>query len=309
LQVRSNDEEQKEASGKFDGDDPVPEAYYPGWSPFSPMSTALVYFLCREGFVIAADGRNTLVSSKERVVTSDEAQKIFPLSGVGMELAMTFRGRTTLYDPSDEYIAFNFPIEFVNAAKAIGSVPFADGNTLLSNLCGLVSGKVRTAQDQIGFSPLPTRRKSESYPFLAVWVDGYIEGVPYRGGITFSHVDQRIGWAIDPEHSLIRPSRYWSAFYGSDTIGGLLFDSKDQRLSPYRTAGVERIADEVRKLQPTLAMEDAIEAALNYVRACSDPDLRQIDPDNCGGIGGHIHIATITPNDGFQWHIPSKGLR
>jgi hypothetical protein len=38
-----------------------------------------------------------------------------------------------------------------------------------------------------------------------------------------------------------------------------------------------------------------------YIKACSGPEALAMDPKPCAGIGGRVHIATITPKDGFQW--------
>ena len=42
-------------------------------------------------------------------------------------------------------------------------------------------------------------------------------------------------------------------------------------------------------------LDDLIRQAYVYIKACS------LDPYCLSTIGGHIHIATITPKDGFNW--------
>jgi len=50
------------------------------------------------------------------------------------------------------------------------------------------------------------------------------------------------------------------------------------------------------------SLEHSREFVEDYIRECSE--RRGIEPD-CAGIGGHIHIAQITP-DGFSWLIEPK---
>jgi hypothetical protein len=40
-----------------------------------------------------------------------------------------------------------------------------------------------------------------------------------------------------------------------------------------------------------------------YIEACSSAKALEMDPEICKKIGGHIHIAEITP-DGFRWRVP-----
>jgi hypothetical protein len=49
-----------------------------------------------------------------------------------------------------------------------------------------------------------------------------------------------------------------------------------------------------------LSLSEGIEIAETYIRACDSNEGRQVDPALCAGIGGHIHIAAITPA-GFKW--------
>jgi hypothetical protein len=75
---------------------------------------------------------------------------------------------------------------------------------------------------------------------------------------------------------------------GSQAILRLLLDGRDRRLAVY-------------KLEPPRNMPEAIATATKYIRAYSDPEAREIDPKACAAVGNRIHIATITPTDGFRW--------
>ena len=38
-----------------------------------------------------------------------------------------------------------------------------------------------------------------------------------------------------------------------------------------------------------------------YIEACESDQGRKLDPSSCSTIGGKIHMAGITPKDGFDW--------
>jgi hypothetical protein len=76
--------------------------------------------------------------------------------------------------------------------------------------------------------------------------------------------------------------------HGSAEIGRLLYATADARFAQYRQSCAE------------LTLATAANMAVNYIRACGDPVSQKIDAGVCLGIGGQIHIATVTPN-GFSW--------
>ena len=55
-----------------------------------------------------------------------------------------------------------------------------------------------------------------------------------------------------------------------------------------------------QKGEPT-TMEQAIQVALDVIRAHCDPEAHTIDPEICAAVGGRVHIAKVTPHDGFKW--------
>jgi hypothetical protein len=79
---------------------------------------------------------------------------------------------------------------------------------------------------------------------------------------------------------------------GSELMRKVFFDTKDERFAAYRTQ---------KQMGGSLGLDDAVQVAANFIRACSDPAALEVDPYTCAAIGGHIHIATITPRNGFRW--------
>ena len=70
-------------------------------------------------------------------------------------------------------------------------------------------------------------------------------------------------------------------------------DESDPRLAAYRTPKV---------FGDKMTLEQAIISSRSYIQAHSSAEAQLIDPE-CRRSGGHIHIAKITPTDGFQWIV------
>jgi hypothetical protein len=81
-------------------------------------------------------------------------------------------------------------------------------------------------------------------------------------------------------------------FIGAEKIAELVFAGNNAHFSQYR-----------READFNSSLEDAVRCARGFIEACCDPQASQIDKA-CLGIGGAIHIATVTPQQGFQWVIP-----
>ena len=84
-------------------------------------------------------------------------------------------------------------------------------------------------------------------------------------------------------------------------IASVLLDSEDPRLEKYRTDACRSIANRFKHPDTAIGLQDAIEAARNFIGACSDPIAKEIEGVTYQRIGGEIQIATVTPKNGFQW--------
>ena len=78
--------------------------------------------------------------------------------------------------------------------------------------------------------------------------------------------------------------------HGSDVIARLMFIDHDPRFSKYP----------LRDMGPHMTAQDAMENSCAYVRASADSMAIELD-DFCQTIGGHIHMALVTRDEGFQW--------
>jgi len=81
---------------------------------------------------------------------------------------------------------------------------------------------------------------------------------------------------------------------GSKRVADLLIGSDDPKFARFRTPATHW------RNRKTLTLSEGIEIAESYIRACDSDEGREVDPRLCAGIGGHIHIATITPAE-FKW--------
>ena len=122
--------------------------------------------------------------------------------------------------------------------------------------------------------------------------------------VEFYHIKQESAYKVALKHLLWHPA--WLS--GSPEVTQGLFDLDDPRFREFRTDACKRVAARDRHPEIRVSLADAVEAGRNYIEACSSPIARELDNESCRGIGGHIHIATIT-RDGFSWIAAPKGFR
>jgi hypothetical protein len=85
--------------------------------------------------------------------------------------------------------------------------------------------------------------------------------------------------------------------FGSDKIAKLI-EGGDPRFAQYR--------DRILINLETATLETARDFAEAVISSQSDKLAHEADTDSIG-IGGHTHIAAVTP-DGFRWLVPPKGF-
>ena len=150
----------------------------------------------------------------------------------------------------------------------------------------------------------------------------------------FDQGDDELRYALEVID--VRSPRDMPMMYGSEVLAGL-FAIDDPRVAKYRmpifslrparresvdesaTTQISSLPDPDRLEATALAAvwgtggrpsENSVSLSLGagYIAACCDPELAQLDPERCAGIGGEIQVATITPEEGFVWRQkPSSG--
>jgi len=253
------------------------------------MPTALALTYTQEGFVIAADGRER----DERKVLTDAAQKIFPILEQGRILAYALCGRVG-FDAENGTV-----VDLREKVPHIVNVLRRSQHGALSSYAADLSRHLYSAlreATETEESNFPTEEAfGDGYVIFHLLLAGYYLGRPDWCFARFCHKNQHL---IEPVLRADYLPQKRGPIYGPSGIKQRLFESADPMLTPYRVRGFQDSA------QPNLS--DGIEAMKNYVRACCDPEIAKLDPEMCAGVGGHLHLATITPNDGFEWVIPPK---
>jgi hypothetical protein len=261
--------------------------------------TAIVRTLTRQGFALVADGRCS--NSDNNSVISDEVQKIFPLTCPVGAFALCFSGADgfTSLDTGDQ---LKLPQLAMRCAASLEGRRFANAAGYAYRLSRCINEAIK------GFSlGGPIHSGTSAQPNLADEFGDTICRIALVGienirngkratvvDMRFYHVD---GVLCDPEVKPESPLHIggYRGYSPSKIIGHLVCNQpkEDGRLSVYRRPIKE--PDEV-------TLQDALEGAKAFILAHSDPEAIAIDP-LCRAVGGHIHIATITPSEGFKWII------
>jgi hypothetical protein len=254
------------------------------------MSTAIFRTYTSEGFVIAADGLRLKLGDPN--YHKEDVQKIFPIEDENKTLAFGLAG--CIYTSNDDVAAFDFSVEADKAAKALTTRRPADLTRYAELFSGIINKSLAAAKREGRIAEYPTcseiepTREPGSRIAELVFV-GYYERRPSWTDVRFWHDNQKLKPAqIYSER--MRPGQL--KICGSRTVSDLLYAKNDPRFDAFRRPAPPN--------QEDLALSEAIIVAESYIRACSSEVGRQVD-ENCASIGGHIHIATITPVAGFQW--------
>lgn len=249
--------------------------YAASWG--SIMSTAIVSAYTPEGFIIGADGmRRDQLTGK---VKNLRARKIFSIEHEDFVLAYGWVGVTRILDPKGQP-AFSFRKESEEFGKEL--LPQKDDSFLdyAQDFFGEVYSKLVEAKQSGKISAYPTGRKTQwgEEQITSALLIGYFRGTPCRAQVEFSHVQQRL---LPPRMREIHD-------------GDVPIDFKIHSGS----------FDTYKEIKPTHLMpgslSDAEKLVRDYIQACINNQSRFED---CKDIGGHIHIAKITPQ-AFDWIIP-----
>ena len=97
----------------------------------------------------------------------------------------------------------------------------------------------------------------------------------------------------DPEIHIETPPKNNFNIGSSVIFQELFHDKKDSRFAKYN-----------KDVPLNGPLSNAAEAVRLVVEAHCDPVAAELDP-LCKGIGGHVHVAELTP-EGFKWIIAPK---
>lgn len=254
------------------------------------MSTAIFRMYVNDGFVIAADGRQTKEPDDEFV--SDEIQKIFPIHDDGKQLAYSMCGTHLFTSDDGSRVLWDLRNETEKALLDPATRRSSALEGYAARLSRPIYRALAVAKRSGEIRDFPSNEE-RVYPhgktIAELHIDGYYNRVPSRVTVRFFHVEQKL------QH----PSIYLDSdirrldLYGSPPIWKVYDDVADRRLAAYRPRWYSKNVQ--------WSLRATVDVATGYIKACGSQEGREIDSHVCKIIGGHIHVAMITPQDGFRW--------
>jgi hypothetical protein len=249
------------------------------------MATAIYRSYTSDGFVVGADGR---VGGP---FGTETGQKIFCF-GTNRSVAYAFTGMIQLGPEDTPEVDFDFIEQFSRAAQQISSRRCRTLFDYAERLSNQVNRALKDAQRK-GRIQYPEDAPSPHEPggtIANVFADGFHGGFPERARMRFSHRNQVLS---DPTvfREELAP--------GQPFLSGLpevweRLRNRDADFSKY-LAPLEGTPHDSESLS------NEISRAHCYIRACSGPEARGLNEKIASGIGGHIHIASVTLTAGFRW--------
>jgi hypothetical protein len=274
--------------------------YWPNIFWGSSAMSAIGIVAIPAGFIIAADGRMRLdddsrAKADEHALAqeSETAQKIFPIKTAGGMLAFTITGTVA----SDD-LRFRLWEETQKCAEQLEGKNFPDAFSYLESLSLNLNAVINSAS-HAGIMPFPKTHKLEQssiQTIARIFFAGYFNSEPCLFHVDFYHFD-----GVTSEKPRIIPIEYtyWHRILlGPEKIKSAMYDDCNGFVienSPF--------AAYTEPLVMQSSLDDAKRFVDGYIKACCTPLALNMD-ETCKTVGGHIHIAKITPEKGFEWETP-----
>jgi len=278
--------------------DPYPlERWYGDLGVVIPMSTALLKHYLSPGFVLGADGLKQKIEDDGTTTTEiDSCQKIFPIRQRGRALAYSLTGTVQLDGETSQRAGFDFAARTRDAIKSMAKSKATDLKAYVTDVCASLSGLLYDAKTSGEIARYPAQGGTD-HTIIEILFDGYYEGKPVSVSARFFHDNQVLA---SPEILNELNDEGGMRIIGSTQIATRLFKTDDPLFDIYRQSW---IGDSPLVL--------AVQKAKSYFLACSNPEVRKLDPRACATIGGRTHMATITREQGFQWveGFKPKGIK
>jgi hypothetical protein len=256
------------------------------------VATAIFRTFTNDGFLIAADGRQQELGG---TIIIETKQKIFSFGG-SRSLSYAFTGRVGLGPDDSRETTFDFITQVREAAQIISTRRCSTLPTYADRLARHVQRVLedRCRNRPIKFADAPSADPNEAGSTIAeVLIDGYYSGSPSRVSVRFYRQDgQFVSPQIVPEDVVV--GGVW--LYGSKMIAKLL-GAKDKRF--YNERSLRPPDTAIPHFSPE--MHRAVIHARAYIEGCSSPEGLALERKICSSIGGKIHMASITANEGFKW--------
>jgi hypothetical protein len=243
------------------------------------MATAILRFWTTSGLVLGADGLKYDVMVGRAIGT--DTQKVFEIPGLPAAYAMYGEigigdnkpDTPILLDISQEIRKF---LEFGDH-----SLPF-DFLAYANRIAADLHQSIAATKDRGAIWGGNQESIRPGQVIARIILCGFFDGKPMEININFEHLNQRL---LPPRVFPVDLQRSNPEVFGSLPITQRLFKQPQS---------------------PDLSLSEAAKKIERYVQFCDSERGRKLDPIMCRTIGGHIHIAAITPR-GFQWLKPPVG--
>ena len=223
--------------------------------------TAIASAFTSEGFVIGADGRQL---DRDKKIFSESSQKIFNFKARQVDVVYAWCGETSVINQSKEVLYDLYPITHITLSSAV-QIARGQFPSFIQGCCaGIYEGIIKSPIVRQISNPDSTPESK-----ARMLLNGYFWGQPFMAEFHVRETERIRVRAEAVSMPLSPPTRY-------------LFN------------GCARQNEKYKNNLPTSARE-ALKLVSDYIQDCIDNP----DPD-CFGIGGHRHIAHLTP-DGFYW--------
>jgi len=230
--------------------------------------TAIASVCTPEGFVIGADGRQTYTSGATRL---DTVCKIFRTDAVNINAAYAWTGAVRLESGT---VYFDFKEQSQIVRDLLEGEPFGSISEYIQTFSTLMYERLVIWSHLNGAS-----FGADNSMFVSVLMVGYAGGTPEMAEVHFPY---RMGVLRPPITKLVleTPTAYLNIFSGCSEAHEKMCN--DGGMWPPKTiaAGVQLVGA--------------------YLQECVDSSAA-----GCEDMGGHIHIAAVTPN-GSHWRVQPK---
>lgn len=237
------------------------------------------------GFIMGADGRKRVddisrESNPELAAEHDSkvAQKIFPILAPEMTIAYAIAGNVIGDTPP-----FDALIECAALAGRAKTENYENARKLVNRFCkGLTD-----AVNRVGHFPEIDRNQDGSFTIIDLIFAGYFRKEPFviYAGIRHSNKNAEYG---------VQPMSLAGLLYGSAVVRKRMYDDFG---NPVLDSPFAEFIQDPRQIR---SLDGSDKYVRGYIQACSTDLALSMDEARCKKIGGHIHIAELTP-DGFRW--------
>jgi len=240
------------------------------------------------GIIIGADGRRSVdnpskVATPDRVNAAEGAasQKIFPLRSADKNLVYALAGHI-----ANTELGFDAIEECRIIAASLCDHDFASEAKFVNRF----SMTLTEQMNRMKFFPEFEKNRDDLWIIMDLLFAGYFKDKPFITAVQFCH-------SLHFAEFRSIPLSLAGLLYGSEVVRRKMYDDSGNVVSN------SPFAEYIQNPREIQSLDESEKYVKGYIQACSSALALGMDESRCKKIGGHIHIAELTPAD-FQWRIP-----